>query len=174
MLKPEESYGDGIMIIGLNQEQRQIISPALIQTLELVMLPSLELKEKLEEEAKANPAIQLEKKKIESKKTQLRQKNVSNFDSQAFLENLSIYDFSLYKYMMEQVNDQDFSEKDKRIAEIVLSSLNEKGFLQQADSKGVERQLSVESFLTGTDITVEEFEKVRRKIQKLPTICRNI
>lgn len=155
------------MRIEISQEQRQIISPALIQTLELVMLPALELKDKIEEEAKANPAIQLERKKPESKISKNRQKSQSGFDSQAFLENLSVYDFSLYRYMMEQINDLDYTEREKKIAEIILSSVNDKGFLRQVNSAGAEGPIDPELLLKDTGISPDEFEAVREKIKML-------
>ncbi len=158
------------MKIEISQEQRQIISPALIQTLELVMLPSLELKEKIEEEAKVNPALILEKKKKNQKKSYLKHKGSGSFDNQAFLENLSVYDFNLYKYMMEQVRDQLFSDREKQIAEIILSSLNENGLLQKVDEKGQVNTLPAESVIENSDITLKEFEEVRKKIQKLEPI----
>ncbi len=158
------------MKIEISQEQRQIISPALIQTLELVMLPALELKEKIEEEVKANPALQLEKKRLEHTKSRLKNKNSSNFDSQAFLENLSVYDFNLYKYMMDQVINLSFTGKEKIISEIILSSINENGFLQETDEKGHVHQLPPEKLIENSDITLNEFEEVRKRIQRLDPI----
>lgn len=157
------------MKIEMSQDQRQIISPALIQTLELVMLPTAELKEKLEEEAKENPAIQLEKRKTEFKKPITRAKK-NDFDNKSFMENLSVYDFSIYKYMMEQVNGMEYSEKEKRIAQIILSSINDSGFLQSPDDKGVMQQIPPEKLIENTDITLVEFENMRRNILKLEPI----
>ena len=157
------------MKIEMNQDQRQIISPALIQTLELVMLPTTELKEKLEEEAKENPAIQLEKRKNEYKKPITRMKK-SDFDNKSFMENLSVYDFSLYKYMMEQVNNTEFSDKEKKIAQIILSSTNDGGFLQSPDDKGVMQPIPTEKLIENSDITPKEFEDMRLRILKLEPI----
>jgi len=157
------------MRMEISQEQRQIISPVLIQTLELVMLPTTELKEKLEEEAKINPVIKLERKKPDLKWKTSRSRN-SQFDSQAFLENISVYDFSLYRYMMEQVRELDLTEKEIHIAQLILSSIQENGLLQKRDSKGRFRPYTVEELIENTDITPEEFEKVRKIIQKLDPI----
>jgi RNA polymerase sigma-54 factor len=157
------------MKLDIHQDQRQIISPALIQTLELVMLPATELKEKLEEEAKENPAIHLENRKPEVKKPVNRVKK-NDFDNKAFMENLSVYDYSLYKYMMEQVNGMDFNDKERRIAQIILSSINDSGFLQSPDDKGVMQQLPPEKLIDGTDVTLKEYEDMRLRILKLEPI----
>lgn len=157
------------MKIEMNQEQRQIISPAMIQTFELVMLPGMDLKEKLEEEAKINPVIQLEKRKTDYSKARSKNRS-SSFDSQSFLENMSVYDFSLYKSMMEQVADLGLHEKQLRIAEIILSSVHENGFLQKPDEKGVMQAVNPEVLLENTDFTVKEFEEVRKKILLLDPI----
>ena len=151
------------MRMEINQEQRQIISPVMIQTLGLVMLPGMELKEKLEEEAKINPVIKLEKKKPDYSRSRIRSKN-SAFDSQAYLENMSVYDSSLYKYMMEQVKEMTLTENEMTIAGIILSSVNDNGLLQKADEKGVLRPIPVEEFLDNGKIKPEDFERVRKLI----------
>ncbi len=157
------------MRMEIRQEQRQIISPVMIQTLELVMLPGMELKEKLEEEAKINPVIKLDRKKQDYKRSRQRTKN-SNFDSQAYLENISVYDFSLYKYMMEQVNRLSISEEEKHIAQIILSSINENGLLQKPDGKSVMRPIPVYELIENSNIKMEELEKVRKMIRHLDPI----
>lgn len=149
------------MRMEINQEQRQIISPVMIQTLGLVMMPGMELKEKLEEEAKVNPVIKLEKKKPDYSRSRVRSKS-SGFDSQAYLENMSVYDSSLYKYMMEQVKELPLSEEEKHIAGVILSSVNDNGLLQKPDEKGMMRPIPLEEFLDNGKIKAEDFEKVRR------------
>lgn len=155
------------MDMHIRQEQRQILSPQLYQTMELVMLPALSLKEKIEEEARANPAIQLERKKPESSRTVHRSRSTGGFDSQSYLENLSVYDFNLYKFMMEQVQSEDFTERQTRIAEIILSSIADNGLLQSGDSKGMSGPIDPARLIEGTSYTLEEFEETRRRIMRL-------
>jgi RNA polymerase sigma-54 factor len=158
------------MKIEISQQQKQIISPMLLQTLGLVILPAQELKEKLEEEAKVNPAIQLEKKKSEKQKNLSQRKSPSSFDSQAFLENLSASNFNLYNTMMEQVRESNFSQKEIKIAEIILSSVSEKGFLQQGNGKDSVKQIDLPELIANTGISLEEFEKVRQAVLRLDPI----
>ncbi len=157
------------MKIQMNQEQRQIISPALIQTLELVVLTATELKEKLEEEVKENPALLLERKKSENKKTVPRMSK-GDFDNKSFMENISVYDANLFKFMMEQVTGLSFSDREKRAAELVLSSINDRGFLQNPDENGVLQPIPPEKLVEGTDITTDELEQTRQKIIRLDPI----
>ncbi len=157
------------MRMEINQEQRQIISPVMIQTLELVMLPGMELKEKLEEEAKLNPVIKLDKKKKDFGKTRRQMKN-SNYDSQSFLENMSVYDFSIYKYMMEQVNRLDLTDEEKETAGIIVSSINDNGFLQKPDQNGVMRPIPLEELLGNGKINPALFERIRKLVMHLDPI----
>src|SRR5271157_3160318 len=157
------------MRMEINQEQRQIISPVMIQTLGLVMMPGMELKEKLKEEEKLNPVIKLEKKKPDYNRSRVRSKN-SGFDSQAYLENLSVFDESLYKYMMEQVNELSLTDEEKNIAGIILSSVNDNGLLQKVDNKGMMRPIPLEEFLDNGKIKPDDFERVRNIIMHIDPI----
>ncbi len=168
------------MRLEISQQQKQTISPVIMQTLELLTIPTIELTERLEEEAEINPLIELEYKKeasdnaqavdeeIENKfqdssdtgfdRPQKKDKIYSDYNNQAYIENMSDEDnMNLYNYLMEQIDFLPFSPREREIAKIVITSLDDRGFLAQ----------ETESLISGSDITADEFELVRKRIQYL-------
>jgi len=141
------------------QDQRLLISPAMVQTFELLMLPSSELLEVLKAKETENPLMRIEPPK-RSRISNRRSFQSGNFDSQAMLENTAAEDTNLYHFLMEQVHLGDFDERSVRIAEVILSSVDDNGLLAVAPEKLIE----------GTDFRPEEFEAMRLRIQRLEPV----
>jgi len=163
------------MKLTTSQLQKQLLLPQLIRTMEILELSQAELKELIEEEVLSNPVLETIKKdrinKIRTKKTLS-----SNFDREAFLENLSTSDVTLKRILFEQINLLNWSEREKYIAELIISSLDENGFLQKKEDGKVAPVNPVELIST-LDISLEEFENVREKIKLLSPMgigCYNV
>lgn len=171
------------MRLEISQQQKQTISPVIMQTLELLTIPTIELTERLEEEAEVNPIVELEYKKdasdtaasvdeeIENKfqdssdtgfdKPQKKDKVYSEYNNQAFIENIEDEESAnLYNYLSEQIDFLPFSPREKEIAGIIITSLDDRGFLTQ----------NLEDLAAGSDYTLDELELVRQRILYLDPI----
>lgn len=147
------------MKLRMAQEQRQIISPAMMQTFELLMLPSSDLVDELRQKQLENPLIALEKPRRMNTPSR-KMSSYSRFDNQAMLENTPMNDTDLYRFVMEQIILGPFNEKQLRIAQLILSSLDENGFLTQDPAVLIEN----------SDITAVEFEAVRRILLQMEPV----
>lgn len=150
------------MKLSTSQQQKQLPLVQMIKTMELLELNQVELKKMIEEEIINNPVIEVEK----SKRNKNKISKSKNYDINLFIENLTYSDWNLRAHLFEQIEFQNWTEKEKDIAELIISSLNENGFLQRkVDGKIV--QIDPVELITGTNISLEEFESVREKIKLL-------
>lgn len=186
------------MKIGLSQQQHQTLSPLILQTMELLTLPSLDLIEKLEEEVEKNPVLELEYHKEKEKRTtdadQFEQETVSDIESDSVYQdssdsgleprsktNKSSSEFDQQGYV-ENFSGQQFDLYDHLIEqmhfhdftlpEIEIARL----IITSLDSKGF---LSIQDsdLLDESSFSPEELESVRQKILNLDPIgiaSRNI
>jgi RNA polymerase sigma-54 factor len=72
--------------------------------------------------------------------------------------------------MMEQINEFDLSAEEKNIAGVILSSVNDNGFLQKSDEKGMTRPISLDELLDNGKIKPADFEKIRNIIMHMDPI----
>ncbi|MCX7883276.1 MAG: RNA polymerase factor sigma-54 [Brevinematales bacterium] len=139
----------------LVQDQRQILTPLLVQQMEILTLPLPELREKLFEEAERNPFIRLEKPLPGPDKRIPRRQSLPTapdfvFENRA--ENRGILD-----HVVEQIHFLGWNEREEAIALLLLTSLDQNGFLRQ----------EVASLVEDTDYTPEEIEHTRQKLMRL-------
>ncbi len=152
------------MKLSTSQQQKQLPLVQMIKTMELLELNQIELKKMIEEEIINNPVIEVEKSKIN--KNKISKSKSKNYDINLFIENLTYSDWNLRAHLFEQIEFQNWTEKEKDIAELIISSLNENGFLQRKiDGKFI--QIDPLELITGTNISLKEFESVREKIKLL-------
>ncbi|MCX7820777.1 MAG: RNA polymerase factor sigma-54 [Brevinematales bacterium] len=154
------------MKLSTSQQQKQLPLVQMIKTMELLELNQIELKKMIEEEIISNPVIEIEKNKNLATKNKISRSKSKNYDINLFVENLSYSDWNLRAHIFEQIEFQSWTEKEKDIAELIISSLSENGFLQRKiDGKFV--QIDPLELISGTNISLNEFEKVREKIKLL-------
>ncbi len=117
----------------LKPRQQIFLSPAFKQGIKIFSLPILELKELIEEEILKNPLLEADIKPS----TSLPDISNININAKSASENLNPLDkagFSFHQtlnsYLLEQARIH-FSEQDYLIAEYIIGSLNEKGFLTE-------------------------------------------
>jgi len=135
---------------------KQILTPQVIQTMELIQLPILELSNKLKQELVENPMLEIKKEKQEEIKTEsLDHDNSSTSDLIAYkklfdgLQNMDSEssgaiiedeeDFSpiervpfrssLFDYLIDQLHLNDNSERINDLAEFIIGNLDDHGML---------------------------------------------
>jgi RNA polymerase sigma-54 factor len=136
------------------QDQRQILTPLLVQQMELLSLPLPELREKILEEAEKNPLIKLEN-PIPSSAPRKRQPSLMTAPDFVF-ENQSSSQ-GILEHILEQIHLVNWSDREEQIALLILTSLDNHGFLR----------IDPSILLEGTDFTPTEFETVRQKLMRL-------
>ena len=101
------------------QNQQLTITPQLKKSIDLLQLSRLEIINKINNEIEENPFL---KKDFDNDQT-------SNFDDMDLLDNLS-NDLTLQNYLEDQLQDIKLSSSEKKIAQVIIQSLEENGLLQ--------------------------------------------
>jgi RNA polymerase sigma-54 factor len=101
------------------QNQQLSITPQLKKSIDLLQLSRLEIINKINNEIEENPFL---KKDFDNYQT-------SNFDDMDLLDNLS-NDLTLQNYLEDQLQDIKLSNSEKKIAQVIIQSLEENGLLQ--------------------------------------------
>ena len=101
------------------QNQQLSITPQLKKSIDLLQLSRLEIINKINNEIEENPFL---KKDFDNDQT-------SNFDDMDLLDNLSS-DLTLQNYLEDQLQDIKLSSSEKKIAQVIIQSLEENGLLQ--------------------------------------------
>jgi len=137
------------------QDQRQILTPLLVQQMELLTLPLPELREKILEEAERNPLIRLEKPLSPLSRHSLKRPPLPTAP-EFVLENQADHR-NLLNHVLEQIHVAEWSDREEAIAMLLLTSLDSHGFLRE----------DIETLREGTDYTPEEIETVRQRLLHL-------
>lgn len=136
---PQDSFK-----LSTQQQQQQKLSPQMIQTLSLMSLPMVDLREKILEQVEINPALEIVRDPLSESPIVLH-KNVnpdtikvkdtmpygSNADSdafQSFLESAPNYHESLQEHLLSQLSFLYLTEEDKAFCEALIQNLNEYGY----------------------------------------------
>jgi len=101
------------------QNQQLSITPQLKKSIDLLQLSRLEIINKINNEIEENPFL---KKDFDNDQT-------SNFDDMDLLDNLS-NELTLQNYLEDQLQDIKLSNSEKKIAQVIIQSLEENGLLQ--------------------------------------------
>ena len=102
------------------QNQQLSITPQLKKSIDLLQLSRLEIINKINNEIEENPFL---KKDFDNDQT-------PNFDDMDLLDNLS-NDLTLQNYLEDQLQDIKLSHSEKKIAQVIIQSLEENGLLQR-------------------------------------------
>jgi RNA polymerase sigma-54 factor len=101
------------------QNQQLSITPQLKKSIDLLQLSRLEIINKINNEIEENPFL---KKDFDNDQT-------SNFNDMDLLDNLS-NDLTLQNFLEDQLQDIKLSNSEKKIAQVIIQSLEENGLLQ--------------------------------------------
>lgn len=138
--------------------QKLTLSKEMLQALELIQLPLIDLRERIEKELLENPALELNEERMDKKSEEQNIDNIENsFTEEAnyfedsssadintgvspsssgmdlkrqFLEGAITHKENLYDHLIWQLNMSDLSEEKKRIGETIISLIDENGFFK--------------------------------------------
>ena len=148
------------MDLNIAAEQKQIMqfSPQMMQSLNILMLPQLDLKERIYEEIEKNPALEIAKEsKIFSENLNNTQNNFNytNFSTKnsntgdtlyQFLESRPNAEETLQEHLLNQLAEISLSPKEQNICTLLIQNLNSKGFHQVEPSELLKSVLGETNF----------------------------
>ncbi|MGO1044647.1 RNA polymerase factor sigma-54 [Clostridioides difficile] len=151
----------------LTQSQKLIMTTQLKQSLSILNMSKLELEEEIKREAENNPLVEVEKSgeinweeyiKDMEKSRRLDRTEISyNPDNEVNLENLVKYSSNLYEDLKFQISLYKLTDKQMKVCEYIIDSLDEDGYLR------TEEKVIVDTL----KIDEELFEKCLISVQQL-------
>jgi RNA polymerase sigma-54 factor len=193
----------------LSQKLLQRLSPAQIQLMKLIQVPTMQLEERIQEELEVNPALEEgmpepeEKQELAELKSEdgkeenvddadtVQEVNVENAweeevnDLSSYYEDDDVADYKLksnnypdpdeervipvvaqtsfYEYLEKQLQELDLEEKEHKIAEQLVGSIDEDGYLKR-DLDAIVDDLAFQQSIV---VDEEEIEVVLEKIQQM-------
>jgi len=171
---------------GLSQQQllrqTQKLSPQQIQRIKLLELSTQQLEERVKREVEDNPALdgeQLADTQEESPKEISVEEYIDQHESRAYKGRLSNYDRntpsfdanvsdgeSMRDFLIHQLGYRDLSERQATLAEYIVGSIDEDGYLRR-DLSSLADDIA---FSLGIDTTTEELEDILHIIHELEPV----
>ena len=174
----------------LQQKLQQKLSPAQIQVIKLLEVPTLELEERIRQELEENPALE-EGAEIAENETDFEDNDLNDdggnnddFDPEEYMMDDDIPDYKLkannnspddkredipfsvgmtfHEFLLGQLGLQYFNEKEPLIAEYVIGNIDEQGYLRREAESMVDDIV----FNAGIDTTDEEMYRIINVIRQ--------
>src|SRR5947209_3926240 len=173
---------------GLSQtqslSQQQVLAPQLQQSLQILQVPMLELRNLIQQELQANPTLEeelteptIEDKKQEHDEFQEEFDRLAKLDEewrdymsqsqsysgrsaeeeerrQFFFDSIVGLE-TLQQHLIEQVNSSDLSAADRKVAELIIGNIDDAGFLQATP----------EEIAQNTGMEAEDLQRVLEFVQ---------
>ena len=168
----------------LQQKLQQKLSPAQIQVIKMLEVPTLELEERIRQELEENPALE-EGTDIEDKESDINDDfdnddagNNDDFDMEEYMADDDIPDYKLkvnnaskddkreeipfsvgmtfHEYLIDQLGLQQLSEHERQIAEYVIGNIDDEGYLRREPEAMVDDIV----FHAGINTSDEEMQKI--------------
>lgn len=167
----------------LQQKLQQKLSPAQIQVIKLLEVPTLELEERIRQELEENPALE-EGAELTENESDFEDDlnddggNNDDFDPEEYMMDDDIPDYKLktnnnspddkredipfsvgmtfHEFLLGQLGLQYFNEKEYLIAEYVIGNIDEEGYLRREAESMVDDIV----FNAGIDTTDEEMHRI--------------
>ena len=161
------------------QTQTQTLSPQQIQMIKLLELPTIMLEQRVKQEIEENIVLEEDDRPMDddeqaesiSVDDYLREDDAPSYKSR--INNFSKDDKqrpinisegrSLQEYLMEQLGYRNLSERDRQVAEFLVGSIDEDGYLRR-DLESVGDDIA---FTLGIDVAVDELERLLAIIHQL-------
>ena len=161
------------------QTQTQTLSPPQIQMIKLLELPTIMLEQRVKQEIEENIVLEEDDRPSEDEEQEesisvddyLREDDTPGYKSR--INNFSKDDKqrpvnisegrSLQEYLMEQLGYRNLSEQDRQVAEFLVGSIDEDGYLRR-DLESVGDDIA---FTLGIDVSVEQLERLLAIIHQL-------
>ncbi len=167
----------------LQQKLQQKLSPAQIQVIKMLEVPTLELEERIRQELEENPAleegveVENDSDEIELDQNQIDEGNNEVIDLDGYMSDDDIPDYKLktnnnskedkheeipfaagmtfHEYLIEQVNLLLLNEKDRLLTEYVIGNIDDEGYLRRTAEAMVDDIV----FQSGIQTSDQEMEK---------------
>ena len=166
------------MDLNISAEQKQImqVSPQMMQSLNILMLPQLDLKERIYEEIEKNPALEIAKESkifendLKNKPDELNFSKYKNKNNDTgdnlyqFLESRPNAEETLQGHLLNQLAEISLSPKEQNICTLLIQNLNSKGFHQ------VEPSELLKSVLGESNFEQTELQKALKIVQSFDPI----
>ena len=161
------------------QTQTQTLSPQQIQMIKLLELPTIMLEQRVKQEIEENIVLEEDDRPLEDDEQEesisvddyLREDDTPSYKSR--INNFSKDDKqrpvnisegrSLQEYLMEQLGYRNLSEQDRQVAEFLVGSIDEDGYLRR-DLESVGDDIA---FTLGIEVPVERLESLLSIIHQL-------
>jgi len=143
----------------LQQNQKQTISFQQIQFFKMLEVSQDDLEQKIQKEVEENPALE---EIIEDHNKKHFYKKLSNKEEEYKIE-IPESKQNLNNYVLEQLEFEELNKKEKNIAEFIIGSLDESGYLKSSFVE-IKNDLFVNMNI---DVKINEIKKIIKKIQKL-------
>ena len=159
--------------------QQQKLSPQQIQMIKLLELPTIMLEQRVKQEIEENIVLEEDDRPLEDDEQEesisvddyLREDDTPSYKSR--INNFSKDDKqrpvnisegrSLQEYLMEQLGYRNLSEQDRQVAEFLVGSIDEDGYLRR-DLESVGDDIA---FTLGIEVSVERLESLLSIIHQL-------
>lgn len=173
----------------LEQKLQQKLSPAQIQVIKMLELPTLELEERIRQELEENPALEEGREEKEDDgydDNDLNDDGGNNddMDLDEYMMDDDIPDYRLrvnntskddkhedipfsigttfHEYLIDQLGFQDITEHERLLAEYVIGNIDEEGYLRRT----VESMVDDVVFHAGVNTTDDEMQRIVELIQE--------
>jgi RNA polymerase sigma-54 factor len=153
---------------GLSQtqtlSQQQVLAPQLQQSLQILQVPMLELRNLIQQEIETNPTIEIEQTEptIEDKQREHEDfqeefdrlakldeewrdymaqsssysgRSAEDEERRQFFFDSIVGEQTLQQHLLEQVQSSDLKESDRRLAELIIGNIDDHGFLQASSEE---------------------------------------
>jgi RNA polymerase sigma-54 factor len=172
----------------LQQKLQQKLSPAQIQVIKMLEVPTLELEERIRQELEENPALDEGADTTDDTETfedELDNDEPDNddFDLEEYVADDDIPDYKLkinnaskddkreeipfstgltfHEYLIDQLGLQDLTEDEQKLAEYVIGNIDEEGYLRRSSEAMVDDLV----FQSGVQTTDEEMNRIIKVVQ---------
>ena len=161
------------------QTQTQTLSPQQIQMIKLLELPTIMLEQRVKQEIEENIVLEEDDRPMDDDEqaesisvddylreddTPSYKSRINNFSKDDKQRPINISEGrSLQEYLMEQLGYRNLSEQDRQVAEFLVGSIDEDGYLRR-DLESVGDDIA---FTLGIDVSVEQLERLLAIIHQL-------
>ena len=172
----------------LSQKMEQKLSPQQIQLMKLLQVPTMEMDQRIKQELEINPALEEGKEELEDEFEQEEYEDDNGDEDDFNIEDYIGDDEPEYKtsisnrskdqdeksiplsggksfqeFLLGQLNLQELTEEEVKIATFIIGSLDDSGYLER-DLESVVNDLA---FYQNVDTTEEELENILKHVQDL-------
>jgi RNA polymerase sigma-54 factor len=172
----------------LQQKLQQKLSPAQIQVIKMLEVPTLELEERIRQELEENPALDEGADTTDDTETfeddaDNEEPDDDDFDLEEYVADDDIPDYKLkinnsskddkreeipfstgmtfHEYLIDQLGLQDLTENEQKLAEYVIGNIDEEGYLRRSAEAIVDDLV----FQSGIQTTDEELNRIIKTVQ---------